>query len=95
MHRVTPTPKEKGGDECADGWGGMSWSETGTLCPRVGSDWRSVLTEVAVRNPLGFLLSSLLLKPGRTRLEGWKRAEYVPPPLVTAGWPMGYEIFLP
>lgn len=31
-----------------------------------GSGWRSVLTEVAVRNPLGFLLSSLVLN------EAWE-----------------------
>lgn len=51
VHGVTPTPQEK-----AEGWG-----ETGTVCPRVGCDWRSVLREVAVRNLLGFLLSSLVL----------------------------------
>lgn len=66
VHRVTPASKEKGGDECAEGWGGVGWTETGMLCPRVRSDWRSVLTDVAVRNPLGFLLSSLVLN------EAWE-----------------------
>lgn len=48
----------------------MSWSQAESLSlPKWeplqqlqwGSGWRSVLTEVPVRNPLGFLLSSLVL----------------------------------
>lgn len=43
----------------------MSWSEAQSLSlpkwePLQQLQWRSVLTEVAMQNPLGFLLSSLL-----------------------------------
>lgn len=48
-----------------EGWESMSWSEAQSLSlpkwePLQQLQWRSVLTEVAMQNPLGFLLSSLL-----------------------------------